>query len=102
MKKRFLVVGIFVIFAIITYLDRNSISAIGSSITGELGLNDKQWGLILAAFSLAYGLFEIPTGMMAGQLGSAIMASAFGYILHSTGSYEIPVRIIGCLVIVGG
>ncbi len=39
---------------------------------------------------------------LAGQLGSAIMATAFGYILHSTGSYEIPVRIIGCLVIVGG
>jgi sugar phosphate permease len=39
---------------------------------------------------------------LAGQLGSAIMASAFGYILTSTGSYEIPVRIIGCLVIIGG
>ncbi len=72
MKKRFLVVGIFVIFAIITYLDRNSISAIGSSITGELGLDDKQWGLILAAFSLAYGLFEIPTGMMVDKYGPKI------------------------------
>lgn len=72
MKKRFLVVGIFVIFAIITYLDRNSISAIGSSITGELGLDDKQWGLILAAFSLAYGLFEIPTGMMMDKYGPKI------------------------------
>ena len=40
---------------------------------------------------------------LAGQLGSAIMASAFGYILTATNNnYEIPVRIIGLLVIVGG
>lgn len=39
---------------------------------------------------------------MAGQLGSVVMASAFGYLLTSTGSYEIPVRIIGCIVILGG
>lgn len=30
------------------------------------------------------------------------MATAFGYILHATGSYEIPVRIIGGIVILGG
>jgi uncharacterized membrane protein YdcZ (DUF606 family) len=39
---------------------------------------------------------------LAGQLGSAIMATAFGFILHATGSYELPVRIIGVIVIVGG
>ena len=39
---------------------------------------------------------------LASQIGSAIMASAFGYILTATGSYEIPIRIIGLLVIVGG
>lgn len=69
MKKRIGVVAIFVIFAIITYLDRNSISAIGSDITDELGLSHEQWGMVLAAFSLAYGLFEIPTGMMVDRLG---------------------------------
>lgn len=62
MKKRYQLVLVFVLFAIITYLDRNSISAIGGSLTKDLGIDDEQWGLILAAFSLAYGLFEIPTG----------------------------------------
>lgn len=32
---------------------------------------------------------------LAGQLGSAIMATSFGYILHAIGSYERPVRLIG-------
>lgn len=42
MKKRYQVLLLFVIFAIITYLDRNSISVVGSRITDELDLSDKQ------------------------------------------------------------
>ncbi|MCP9762343.1 MFS transporter [Lacihabitans soyangensis] len=69
MKKRYQLVIIFVIFAIITYLDRNSISSIGDDITTELGLSDQQWGFILSAFSFAYGAFEIPTGIMVDKIG---------------------------------
>lgn len=72
MKKRFQVLLVFVIFAIITYLDRNSLSVIGNDITDELGLSDKQWGLVLSAFSLAYGAFEIPTGMLVDKYGPKI------------------------------
>lgn len=69
MKKRYELVVIFVIFAIITYLDRNSISSIGDDITRELNLSDQQWGMVLSAFSLAYGAFEIPTGIMVDKIG---------------------------------
>jgi sugar phosphate permease len=69
MQKRYQLVVVFVIFAVITYLDRNSISSVGSMITDELGLDDIQWGLILSAFSLAYGAFEIPTGIMVDKIG---------------------------------
>jgi MFS transporter, ACS family, glucarate transporter len=72
MKKRYQVLLLFVIFAIITYLDRNSISVVGSRITDELNLTDNQWGLILGAFSLAYGAFEIPTGMLVDKYGPRI------------------------------
>ena len=69
MKKRYQLVVIFVLFAVITYLDRNSISSLGSMITDELGLTDIQWGWILSAFSFAYGAFEIPTGIMVDKNG---------------------------------
>lgn len=69
MKKRYQLVIVFVVFAIITYLDRNSISSIGEDITRDLGLSDNQWGLVLAAFSFAYGVFEIPTGIMVDKIG---------------------------------
>lgn len=69
MKKRHQLIVVFVLFAVITYLDRNSISSIGEMITTELGLTDIQWGWVLAAFSFAYGAFEIPTGMMVDKHG---------------------------------
>ena len=72
MKKRYQLLLVFVIFAIITYLDRNSISVIGTKITDELALSDKQWGLVLGAFSLAYGAFEIPTGILVDKYGPRI------------------------------
>ncbi len=72
MKKRYQLLLVFVIFAIITYLDRNSISVIGTKITDELELSDKQWGLVLGAFSLAYGAFEIPTGILVDKYGPRV------------------------------
>jgi MFS transporter, ACS family, glucarate transporter len=72
MKKRYQLLLVFVIFAIITYLDRNSISVIGTKITDELALSDKQWGLVLGAFSLAYGAFEIPTGILVDKYGPRV------------------------------
>jgi MFS transporter, ACS family, glucarate transporter len=72
MKKRYQLVLVFVVFAVITYLDRNSISTLGTSITDELGLTDIQWGLILSAFSLAYGAFEIPTGILVDKYGPRV------------------------------
>lgn len=69
MKKRYQVVLIFVIFAIITYLDRNSMSSLSKGIAADLGLSKTQLGFVFSAFSLAYGLFEIPTGMMVDKIG---------------------------------
>jgi MFS transporter, ACS family, glucarate transporter len=72
MQKRFQLLMVFVAFAVITYLDRNSISVIGNDITKELNLTDEQWGLVLGAFSLAYGAFEIPTGILVDKFGPKI------------------------------
>jgi sugar phosphate permease len=71
-KKRYLVIAIFVFLAMIMYIDKIAISAVGTSITGELGIDEKRWGLILAAYSLGYGLLEIPVGMMVDKFGPKI------------------------------
>jgi len=69
LDKRYVVLIVMSIFSIITYLDRTSISITGNVITSELGLSITQFGWVLAAFSFAYGIFEIPTGILGDKLG---------------------------------
>lgn len=67
--KRYQVLFVLGIFSVITYLDRLAISVAGTRITAELNLTEAQFGWVLAAFSFAYGIFEIPTGYMGDRLG---------------------------------
>ena len=69
MKQRQTVLLMLLALAIITFLDRISISVAGPRIQEELKLSPRQWGWVLGAFILAYGLFEAPTGAMGDRLG---------------------------------
>ena len=53
----------------ITYLDRISIGLVGKRIIAEFHLTNEQFGWVLSAFSLAYAIFEIPTGIMGDRIG---------------------------------
>lgn len=53
----------------ITFLDRLCIAVAGPRIQAELGITPEQWGWVLGAFVLAYGLFEIPTGILGDRFG---------------------------------
>jgi MFS transporter, ACS family, glucarate transporter len=55
--------------AVITYIDRVSLSVAGPLITKDLGLSDIQWGWALSMFAWAYALFEVPGGWMGDRLG---------------------------------
>jgi MFS transporter, ACS family, glucarate transporter len=70
---RFRVLVFLFFLIIITYLDRNCISLVGTQIKAEFGLSNEQFGLVLAAFSLAYAVFEIPAGMMGDRFGQRVM-----------------------------
>lgn len=53
----------------ITFLDRLCIAIAGPRIQKDLGITPEQWGWVLGAFVLSYGLFEIPTGMLGDRFG---------------------------------
>jgi MFS family permease len=93
----------------------------GCCMVGSTLIVDPTTSIIVLAFGLAFKDFTLPVSWatsadiggqnsgavagamgMAGQLGSTIMSIAFGYILTATGSWDIPVRIIGIIVICGG
>jgi len=69
MKKRNVTLLLLIALAIITFLDRISISVAGPRIQSDLHISPERWGWILGAFVLAYGLFEIPTGAMGDRIG---------------------------------
>jgi MFS family permease len=55
--------------AVVTYLDRICISAAAPAIMDELHLDFVQMGVVFSAFTLAYSLFEVPSGWLGDVRG---------------------------------
>ena len=70
MKVRHLVLIMLVLLSVVTYMDRICISVSAKAMKEELSINDENWGLVMGAFYLSYGLFEIPTGAWGDRYGA--------------------------------
>jgi MFS transporter, ACS family, glucarate transporter len=57
------------LLAIVTYLDRVCISIAAPAIVEDLGITLLQMGTAFSAFTLAYSLFEIPSGWLGDRIG---------------------------------
>jgi MFS transporter, ACS family, glucarate transporter len=69
MSARWIVLGLLAMLSLITYLDRVCIAIAGPRIQEELDISPQGWGWILGVFSVAYGLFEIPSGALGDRFG---------------------------------
>ena len=69
-RTRFVVLGLLCLLAGILYLDRICIAAALESIQLALKLSNTAISYVLMAFTLAYGLFEVPTGRWGDRLGA--------------------------------
>jgi ACS family glucarate transporter-like MFS transporter len=67
---RFKVLGLLFLLTNITYLDRLCIAASGLAITSEFNFSPSQMGYIFSAFTLAYAIFEIPSGWLGDYFGT--------------------------------
>ncbi len=67
--SRYVLLGLLVLLSVITFLDRLCIAIAGPRIQEDLGLTPEQWGWVLGAFIVAYGVFEIPTGALGDRYG---------------------------------
>jgi ACS family glucarate transporter-like MFS transporter len=61
-RARYVVLAFLCGLTFILYLDRVCIGQAAPAIRHELGLTPQQMGWVFWAFTIAYGLFEIPTG----------------------------------------
>ena len=69
-RVRYRVVGLGVLLAFVTYLDRVCISKLAPQIMQDLSLSENQMNFVFSAFALAYALFEIPTARWADRKGT--------------------------------
>ena len=68
-RARYWVIVFAITLAVIQYVDRVCISQAAPDIAEDLGLSTKQMGYVFSAFTLAYALFEIPTGWLGDKIG---------------------------------
>lgn len=69
-----LILGAFFV-SVLMWVDRACISAAKDDIALDLGFSDKQMGWVMAAFSLGYALFQVPSGKMADRFGPRVVMS---------------------------
>ena len=72
-KARFKVLWLLFALTIITYLDRLCIAAAAPAITETFHFSPSQMGYVFSAFTLAYALFEVPSGWLADRFGARLM-----------------------------
>ena len=69
-RARYKVLGLAVLLAAITYLDRVCISVTAPHIMRDLNLTQVEMSFVFSAFTLAYAIFEIPTGWWGDRVGT--------------------------------
>ena len=60
----FRVPGMLFLLPMITYLDRICVSITEPRMQKGLNIGPEMWGWAISAFTLAYAMFEIPSGIM--------------------------------------
>ncbi|MEI7729812.1 MAG: MFS transporter [Verrucomicrobiota bacterium] len=69
-RTRYKVVGLAVLLAMVTYLDRACLGVLTPYIRRDLSFSEEQMSMVFSAFALAYALFEIPTAWWADRHGT--------------------------------
>ena len=73
MSKRYLVVGVTAVAALLLYIDRVCISILADPIQVDLDLAPQEKELALSAFFFTYALFQIPIGSLADRFGPRLV-----------------------------
>ena len=63
------VLNLLCLLGIITYLDRVCISVAGPRIQEALHIGPLGWGWVTGVFTIAYAIFEIPSGALGDRIG---------------------------------
>ena len=68
-RARFTLLRLTFTLSIITYIDRVCVSTAAPDIREAIGLSSRQMGWVFSAFTIAYAVFEIPSGWLGDTMG---------------------------------
>ncbi len=71
-RTRYKLLFLIFLLTVITYLDRLCISAAMPKLAEEFNLSSTEKGYIFSAFTLAYAVFEIPSGWLGDRFGARL------------------------------
>lgn len=73
---RYQVLAVACSLAVLTYVQRQGFIAATPYIKEDLGLRDEQMGYLLAVWLVAYGIFQVPGGLIGDRIGSRSLLTA--------------------------
>jgi MFS transporter, ACS family, hexuronate transporter len=72
LRARWLMIGLAFLATLINYLDRQALSVVAPRLSQEFRMSDETYGLILAAFMLAYTVMNGVSGPLLDRLGTRL------------------------------
>ena len=72
-RMRIIALTLLMIAGTVNYLDRSALSIGNAAIRADLHLSDAQMGLLLSVFAVAYGISQLPVGILIDRYGSRLV-----------------------------
>ena len=69
-RVRYLVLAAVCSLAVLTYVQRQGFLANTKAIKEDLGLDSEQFGYMASVWLVAYGIFQVPCGLLGDRLGA--------------------------------
>jgi ACS family glucarate transporter-like MFS transporter len=105
MHKRYLIVAVTAVAAMLMYIDRVCFSTLIGPVQIDLGLSDRERARILGAFFLTYALFQIPVGALADRYGPRLVLSlsiaAWSLVTAGTGLVSSFAALVAVRLLLG-
>lgn len=76
-RKRWMILGLLFVAAVLNYIDRNVLSILAPTIQADIGIDDTQYSRVLSAFLASYTIAYIFSGRIVDKLGSRLSMALF-------------------------
>jgi ACS family glucarate transporter-like MFS transporter len=107
-RVRYQVLAVACVLAVLTYINRLGFGQAAPEIKGSLGLTDDQMGYLASAFLVAYGICQVPGGLLGDRIGGrhlltvlvlgwSLLSGATALALFLPAHADLPVILLAVL-----